>query len=124
MQQFHKSLLKYYSPGGRHLNNPDEMEKFCESTASGLFNDIFITTYSDDKKAPSNKRTKLQQARLVALLHNLSLLRSEMFTEKIEILHSILRQYESHKIIITINSNQLYFVKLSAPTHNCTLLTY
>lgn len=48
----------------------------------------------------------------------------QTFTEKkIEILHSILRRYESHKII-TSNSNQLYFVKLSAPTHNCTLLTY
>ena len=42
--------------------------------------------------------------------------------KKIEILHSILRRYESHKIIITINSNQLYFVTLRAPTQNCTLL--
>ena len=50
----------------------------------------------------------------------------QTFTEKkIEILHSILRRYEGHKIIIiTIHSNQLYFVKLRTPTHDCTLLTY
>lgn len=51
MQQFHKSLVKYYSQGGRHLYNPDEMEKFCESAAPGLFDDIFTAIYNDDKQA-------------------------------------------------------------------------
>ena len=59
VQQFHKSLAKYYSQGGRHLYNPNEMKQFCESAAPGLF-DIFTAIYNDDKQAPSNKRTKLQ----------------------------------------------------------------
>ena len=70
VQQFHKSLVKYYSQGGRHLYNPDEMEQFCESAAPGLFDDIFTAIYNDGKQAPSNKRTKLQRARVVALLHS------------------------------------------------------
>ena len=36
VQQFHKSLAKYYFQAGRHLYNPDEMEKFCESAAPHL----------------------------------------------------------------------------------------
>ena len=78
MQQFHKSLVKYYSQGGRHLYIPDEMEKFCESAAPGLFDDIFTAIYNDDKQAPSSKRTKLQRSRVVALLHNLSFFRNQV----------------------------------------------
>lgn len=85
VQQFHKSLVKYYSQGGRHLYNPDEMEKFCESAAPGLFDDIFTAIYNDDKQAPSNKRTKLQRARVVALLHNLSFFRNQVWQTKMAI---------------------------------------
>ena len=58
VQQSHKSLVKYYSQGGRHLYNPDEMEKFCESAAPGLFDNIFEFTamYNDGKRAPQTRR--------------------------------------------------------------------
>ena len=85
MEQFHKSLVKYGSPRGRHLHNPDEMEKFCESAALGLFDDIFTAIYNDDKQAPSNKRTKLQRARVVPLLHNLSFFRNQVRQTKMVI---------------------------------------
>ena len=78
VRQFHKSLVKYYSQGGRHLYNPDDMEKFCESAAPGLFEDIFTAIYNDNKQAPSAKRTKLQRTRVVALLHNLSFFRNQV----------------------------------------------
>ena len=55
VQQSHKSLVKYYSQGGRHLYNPDEMEKFCESAAPVLFDDIFTAIYNDDKQAPQTR---------------------------------------------------------------------
>ena len=48
MQQFHKSLVKYYFQGGRHLYNPDEKEKLCKSAAPGLFDDIFNVIYNDE----------------------------------------------------------------------------
>ena len=54
------------------------MEKLCESAVPGLFDDIFTAIHNDDKQAPSNKRTKLQQARVVALLHNLSFFRNQV----------------------------------------------
>ena len=85
MQQFHKSLVKYYSQGVRHLYNPDEMEKFCESATPGLFDDIFSAMYNDDKQAPSAKRTKSQQTRVVALLHNLSFFRNQVWQTKMAI---------------------------------------
>ena len=77
--------MKYYSQGGRHLYNPDEMKKFCESAAPGLFDDIFTAIHNDDRQAPSNKRTKLQRARVVALLHNLSFFRNQVRQTKMAI---------------------------------------
>ena len=61
------------------------MEKFCESAAPGLFDDIFTAIYNDDKQAPSNKRTVLQQARVVALLQNLSFSRNQVQQTKMAI---------------------------------------
>lgn len=57
--------------------------KRFESTAHGLFDDIFTAIYDDDKHTPSNKKTKLQWARVVALLHNLSFLRNQVRQTKI-----------------------------------------
>ena len=31
------------------------MEKFCESAAPGLFDDIFTAIYNDDKQAPQTR---------------------------------------------------------------------
>ena len=76
-------MVRYYSQGEKHLYNPDEMETFCVSTAHGLFDDIFTAIYDDDKHTPSNKKTKLQWARVVALLHNLSFLRNQVWQTKI-----------------------------------------
>ena len=61
------------------------MEKFFESTVPGLFDDIFTAIYNDDKQAPSSKRTKLQRARVVALLHNLSFFRNQVRQTKMAI---------------------------------------
>ena len=52
----------------------------------GLFDDIFTVIYNDDKhEAPSNKRTKVQRARVVALLHNLSFFRNQVRQTKMAI---------------------------------------
>ena len=61
------------------------MEKFCESAAPGLFEDIFTAIYNDNKQAPSAKRTKLQRTRVVALLHNLSFFRNQVRQTKMAI---------------------------------------
>ena len=67
VQQSHKSLVKYHSQGGRHLYNPDEMEKFCESAARGLFDDIFTAIYNDDKQAPQTRRDIYHQTYGIAM---------------------------------------------------------
>ncbi|KAJ7394833.1 hypothetical protein OS493_000668 [Desmophyllum pertusum] len=77
VQQFHKALVQHYSKGGKHLYDPDEMEKFCYVNAPGLFEDIFIAIYNEEKDTPSNKRTNLQRVRVVAILHNLSFFRNQ-----------------------------------------------
>ena len=61
------------------------MEKFFESAVPGLFDDIFTAIYNDDKQAPSSKRTKLQRARVAALLHNLSFFRNQVRQTKMAI---------------------------------------
>ena len=61
------------------------MEKFCESAVPGLFDDIFAAIHNDDKQAPSNKRTKLQQARVVALLHDPRFFRNQIQQTKMAI---------------------------------------
>ncbi|KAJ7376911.1 hypothetical protein OS493_031792, partial [Desmophyllum pertusum] len=61
VQQFHKALVQHYSKGGKHLYDPDEMEKSCYVNAPGLFEDIFIAIYNEEKDTPSNKRTNLQR---------------------------------------------------------------
>ena len=60
------------------MYDPDEMEKFCYVNAPGLFEDIFIAIYNEEKDTPSNKRTNLQRVRVVAILHNLSFFRNQV----------------------------------------------
>lgn len=79
VHQFHKSLVQHYTKGGKHLYDPNEMEEFCDKHAPNLFEYIFHTIYNDEKDAPSTKRTGLQRIRVVALLHNLSFFRNQVW---------------------------------------------
>lgn len=79
VHQFHKSLVNHYTKGGKHLYDPDEMEKFCDEHSPGLFEDIFYSIYNDEKDSPSTKRTNLQRIRVVAVLHNLSFFRNQVW---------------------------------------------
>ena len=66
--------------GGKNLYDPDEMEKFCDVHAPGLFEDIFQAILNDDKQLPSIKRCNLQRIRVVSLLHNLSFFRNQVWS--------------------------------------------
>ena len=79
VHQFHKSLVNHYTKGGKHLYGPDEMEKFYDEHSPGLFEDIFYSIYNDEKDSPSTKRTNLQRIRVVAVLHNLSFFRNQVW---------------------------------------------
>lgn len=61
------------------MYDPDEMEKFCDEHSPGLFEDIFHSIYNDEKDSPSTKRTNLQRIRVVAVLHNLSFFRNQVW---------------------------------------------
>ena len=80
VHQFHKSLVTHYAKGGKNLYDPDEMEKFCDVNAPGLFEDIFQAILNDDKQPPSIKRSNLQWIRVVSLLHNLSFFRNQVWS--------------------------------------------
>lgn len=64
---------------GKHLYDPTEMEKFCNNHAPGLFKEVYTAIFNDSKEAPSVKRVELQKIRTVALLHNLSFHRNQVF---------------------------------------------
>lgn len=66
--------------GGENLYDPSEMEQFCNNHAPGLFKEVYTAIFNDSKDVPSVKRVELQKIRTVALLHNLSFYRNQVFS--------------------------------------------
>ena len=72
VQQFHRALTEHYSQRGKHLQDPAEMEAFCDQHAPGLFGQLNKSMVNDEKEKPFKKRLEIQKTRVVSMLHNLS----------------------------------------------------
>lgn len=77
---FHTNLTKHYQSGGQRLYKPDIMEKFSNNYAPGLFDELLATISNNERGKISSKRIDTQKQRVVALLHQLSYFRNQVWT--------------------------------------------
>ena len=66
-------MTSHYSDDGQKLYDPKEMRKFTEKFAPGLFERVLEII------SANNSREQLQQQRAVALLHQMSFFKNQVF---------------------------------------------
>ena len=75
------------------------MEAFCDQHAPGLFGQLYKCIVNDDKEKPSKKRLEIQKARVVSMLHNLSLFCNQVQVTYICALCSYRKLYKTLKLL-------------------------
>jgi len=78
-KKFHKALNLYYEDNGPSLYDPQEMRKFADRCAPGLFNQLHDCIKNDcGSREASSERLQQQLQRTVSILHSLSFFRNQV----------------------------------------------
>lgn len=81
-----------------------EMEAFCDQHAPGLFGHLYKSIVNDEKEKPSKKCLKIQNTRVVSMLHNLS-----FFCNHVKVSHNVLFvPMENSNAIVTFSCFNLF----------------